>query len=179
MVKIHYDYTANYGGDKYSLVSELTVIELNRVLSKYSNLDNLNIVIVNNEKLKVPMKVSKVNDVFRFITGHEILLEVNDTFLNLFEESIDIIIEQEFSKVYVDIENGKIKIDKPTLITNSELVKKYGSKDVIKINEVIKIVADNLDDYKHNPSVVSDMLNNEMEYLEDSIGKNIKDGNWA
>jgi hypothetical protein len=179
MVKIDYDYQ-NYGlsSDKYSLASEDTKDRLSKVMNSSALMDNLKVVLLNNSKLKFPIKVSKTSDIFMFVTGYHLIIEVNDILITLLEDNAEILIEQELSKVSVDPETSKIKIGKPTLVTNTALVKKYSAKEVIKANELSDLIVQHLDDLRENPDGVRHLIEQQESYLRESVGKSVDDGNW-
>jgi hypothetical protein len=113
-----------------------------------------------------------------FVTGYHLIIEVNDILITLLEDNAEILIEQELSKVSVDPETSKIKIGKPTLVTNTALVKKYSAKEVIKANELSDLIVQHLDDLRENPDGVRHLIEQQESYLRESVGKSVDDGNW-
>jgi len=89
------------------------------------------------EKQKNLIKISKLPDQYSFLLDKELLVQINDDLMSVFEEeSITILIEQEIDKVVIDSQSGKIKMIKPDLSTFSSLITKYGVDKVAKANQI-------------------------------------------
>lgn len=98
---------------------------------------NLGMEFICNIKQKQLIKISKIQPHFQFLLDSELLISVNEEIYDLFdEESINILFEQEIDKIHVNIDNGKIKMVKPDLITFSPIVSKYGFDAVARANQV-------------------------------------------
>ncbi len=97
--------------------------------------------LVGNAKLKNGVKIIKLNDLQCYLTQQELIIEVNEIELNkLDEKAMMIILNQEVCKITVDMNNGKIKLIKPDVVTFSGVIKKYGLDDVMRANELIKLL---------------------------------------
>ena len=89
------------------------------------------------EKQKNLIKISKLPDQYSFLLDKELLVQINDDLMSVFEEeSITILIEQEIDKVVIDSQSGKIKMIKPDLSTFASLITKYGVDKVAKANQI-------------------------------------------
>lgn len=88
------------------------------------------------EKQKELIKVVIIPPKYAFSIGKELLVTINETILDAFDdESITILFEQEVDKINMNIESGKIKLVKTDFNTFSSLVNKYG---VEKVRELTK-----------------------------------------
>ena len=75
------------------------------------------------EKQKSLIKITKLPDQYSFLLDKELLVQVNEDLISVFdEESVTILIEQEIDKISVDTQSGKIKLIKPDLTTFSSLI---------------------------------------------------------
>jgi hypothetical protein len=89
------------------------------------------------EKQKSLIKITKLPDQYSFLLDKELLVQVNEDLISVFdEESVTILIEQEIDKISVDTQSGKIKLIKPDLTTFSSLISKYGVDKVAKANQI-------------------------------------------
>ena len=89
------------------------------------------------EKQKNLIKITKLPDQYSFLLDKELLVQINDDLMSVFEEeSITILIEQEIDKVVIDSQSGKIKMIKPDLSTFASLITKYGVDKVAKANQI-------------------------------------------
>jgi hypothetical protein len=89
------------------------------------------------EKQKNLIKISKLPDQYSFLLDKELLVQINDDLMSVFEEeSITILIEQEIDKVVIDSQSGKIKMIKPDLSTFASLITKYGVDKVARANQI-------------------------------------------
>lgn len=89
------------------------------------------------EKQKELIKISIIPPKYAFLLEKELLVSINETILDAFdEESVTILFEQEIDKIHMNIETGKIKMVKPDLTTFSSLINKYGVDKVARANKV-------------------------------------------
>ena len=101
------------------------------------------------EKQKELIKVSVIPPKFSFIIGKDLLVSINEDVMNAFdEESITILFEQEIDKININIETGKIKLNKTDLNTFSSLVNKYGVEKVARANKVEELYKEQKKDAK-------------------------------
>lgn len=101
------------------------------------------------EKQKSLIKISKLPDQYSFLLDKELLIQVNEDLISVFdEESVTILIEQEIDKISVDTQSGKIKLIKPDLTTFSSLISKYGVDKVAKANQIEELYQQQVKDGK-------------------------------
>lgn len=122
---------------KFYEVSEDTIKIFDDVFNKKSFPVGVNFQFIGNDKQKELIKITKINDVFTFILEKDLLVSINETLLNVFDdEMVTILMEQEIDKVFVSIDTGKIKLIKPDLTTFTSLINKYGVEKVARANQV-------------------------------------------
>lgn len=101
------------------------------------------------EKQKSLIKISKLPDQYSFLLDKELLIQVNEDLMSVFDdESVTILIEQEIDKISVDTQSGKIKLIKPDLTTFSSLISKYGVDKVAKANQIEELYQQQVKDGK-------------------------------
>lgn len=99
------------------------------------------------EKQKSLIKIAKLPDQYAFLLDKELLVQINEDLLSVFdEESVTILIEQEIDKVSIDSQSGKIKMVKPDLSTFSSLISKYGVDKVAKANQIEELYHQQVND---------------------------------
>ena len=92
---------------------------------------------IDDAKLKKVIEIKKIPDLYSFILEKEVLVLINEeTFNKLDEDSQNILIEQEIDKISLNIETGKITMNKPDIVTFSPLISKHGIDKVAKANQV-------------------------------------------
>lgn len=141
----------NTNQDKFIEISDDTQKFFDNILSNIHLPYSLNYQLVNATKQKQVIKIMKVPEVYSFIMKVDMVLCFNeDMFEKLDEKSKEILILQEIDKYTVDIENGRIRANKPDLTTFSGIIKKYGWEDVSRANQLENLLesqnADQLSD---------------------------------
>ena len=132
---------------KFYKVSEETINTFKKIFSKKSFPFNVGFEFLGCESQKNLIKISKLPDQFAFILEKELLLQVNEDLMNVFdEESIQILIEQEIDKISVNMDTGKIKMVKPDLNTFSSLINKYGIEKIARANKVEELYSQQKED---------------------------------
>lgn len=107
------------------------------------------------EKQKELIKIVIIPPKYAFSIGKELLVTINETILDAFdEESITILFEQEVDKINMNIESGKIKLVKTDLNTFSSLVNKYGVEKVARANKVEELYQEQQKDAKDEEFIV-------------------------
>lgn len=123
--------------------------------------------LVNNEKQKKLIQINKISDVYVFLTGHEVLVSFNENYMDtLDEQSTKILIQQEMDRLHMDLNSGKIKIQKPELSTSVGVIQKYGIDDVARANKLEELIKEQKDDKAR------DLAN---DIMEDTWHKSIDD----
>lgn len=101
------------------------------------------------EKQKELIKISIIPPKYAFLLEKELLVSINETILDAFdEESVTILFEQEIDKINMNVETGKIKLIKPDLTTFSSLINKYGVDKVARANKVEELYQEQVKDGK-------------------------------
>ena len=122
--------------DFYNL-SDDTIGSFKDIYNKKAFTVNLNFKYVGSPKQKTLIKISKIPDQYAYLLDSELLISINESLMSVFDEaSINILLEQELDKVFVDIQSGKVKLIKPDLSTFSSIINKHGIDAVIKANSV-------------------------------------------
>jgi hypothetical protein len=132
---------------KFYKVSEETITTFKKVFTKKSFPFNVGFEFIGCESQKNLIKISKLPDQFTFLLEKELLVQINDDLMNVFdEESIQILIEQEIDKISVNMDTGKIKMVKPDLTTFSSLINKYGIEKIARANKVEELYSQQKED---------------------------------
>jgi hypothetical protein len=132
---------------KFYKISEDTVNTFKSVFTKKSFPFNVGFEFIGCESQKNLIKISKLPDQFSFILEKELLVQINEDLMTVFdEESIQILIEQEIDKISVNMDTGKIKMVKPDLNTFSSLINKYGIEKIARANKVEELYSQQKED---------------------------------
>lgn len=88
------------------------------------------------------IKLSKVSDIYSYLTKKQVLVIFNDYFVTTLDKiSAEILVQQELDKIDFDTNNGTIKLKKPELSTSVGVIKKYGIEEVARANQLEDLVA--------------------------------------
>lgn len=132
---------------KFYKVSEETISTFRKIFTKKSFPFNVGFEFIGCESQKNLIKISKLPDQFSFLLEKELLVQINDDLMNVFdEESIQILMEQEIDKISVNMDTGKIKMVKPDLTTFSSLINKYGIEKIARANKVEELYSQQKED---------------------------------
>jgi hypothetical protein len=127
----------NTNQDKFIEISDDTQKFFDNILSNIHLPYSLNYQLVNATKQKQVIKIMKVPEVYSFLMKVDMVLCFNENmFEKLDDKSKEILVVQEIDKYTVDIENGRIRVNKPDLTTFSGIIKKYGWEDVSRANQL-------------------------------------------
>ena len=93
---------------------------------------------VDDSKLKQVIKIQKLPEIYQFLLEKEVIVYFNEALYDKMDSDdlVQILIEQELDKLSINIDNGKIKMNKPDLITSAGLINKYGSDAVMRANQI-------------------------------------------
>jgi len=93
---------------------------------------------VDDSKLKQVIKIQKLSEIYQFLLEKEVIVYFNEALYDKMDSDdlVQILIEQELDKLSINIDNGKIKMNKPDLITSVGLINKYGSDAVMRANQI-------------------------------------------
>lgn len=108
--------------------------------------------IIGDNKQKTLITAKKLSALYQYLSDCEILISVNEeVFEGLDEDEIrKILIEQELSRISVNLESGKIKIEKVDLQTTSFVVKRYDAEKVVRANIVLNELNNQTEDAEEN-----------------------------
>jgi hypothetical protein len=107
---------------------------------KTAGLDQyVNITILANNKAKEIFKVNKANDLLKHRTGDDIIIVLNEKiFEGLTDEQRRIVIEESLASIHYDMENDKLVISKPDVVTFSGVLSKHTFDKWEALRESIK-----------------------------------------
>ena len=132
---------------KFYKISDDTLSTFKAVFTKKSFPFNVGFEFIGCESQKNLIKISKLPDQFSFVLEKELLVQINEDLMSVFdEESIQILIEQEIDKISVNMDTGKIKMVKPDLNTFSSLINKYGIEKIARANKVEELYSQQKED---------------------------------
>ena len=132
---------------KFYKISDDTISTFKAVFTKKSFPFNVGFEFIGCESQKNLIKISKLPDQFSFVLEKELLVQINEDLMSVFdEESIQILIEQEIDKISVNMDTGKIKMVKPDLNTFSSLINKYGIEKIARANKVEELYSQQKED---------------------------------
>jgi hypothetical protein len=132
---------------KFYKISDDTISIFKSTFSKKSFPFNVGFEFVGSESQKSLIKISKMPDQFSFILEKELLIQINEDLMQVFDdESIQILFEQEIDKISVNMDTGKIKMVKPDLTTFSSLINKYGIEKIARANKVEELYSQQKED---------------------------------
>lgn len=111
-----------------------------------------------NSKQKGLVKVAKISDIYAMLLDRNVLVTVNETYLDAFdEEARDILLRQELDRVHVDMKSGKVKINAPELTTSVGVLKKFGIDAVARANQLHSLYESQQQDVKTEEGGLDDL----------------------
>ena len=124
--------------EKFEAISEDTQKFFDSILTKISSPYQMKYHLVNANRQKQIVKLTKIPEVYGFITGYDAVLTINENLFEMIdnEELQEILVRQEIDKLTVDIESGKIRTIKPDMTTFSGIIKRFGWEQVAKANQL-------------------------------------------
>jgi ribosomal protein S13 len=124
---------------KYELPFDSTHELFNQVIDK-ANLSNyMKIGIYTNNRAKVITDVKKSNDIYKYKTGEDIIIYVNEKiFEQLPEEQQLIVVEEAIAGIGFDTEHDKVIVSKSDFSAHSGILIKYTFETVNVVRESIK-----------------------------------------
>ena len=107
---------------------------------KAAGLDQyVNITMLANNKAKEIFKINKANDLLKHRTGDDIIIVLNEKiFEGLTDEQRRIVIEESLASIHYDMENDKLVISKPDVVTFSGVLSKHTFDKWDALRESIK-----------------------------------------
>jgi len=111
---------------KYEETFEETKTLFNQLILNSGLSNNVNITILTNNKAKDIFKVNKANELLKYRTGDDIIIVLNEKiFDQLTPTQRTIVAEESLASIGYDLENDKISISKPDVVTFSGLLNKH------------------------------------------------------
>ena len=109
----------------------------NNVTSKIALPFTVNFKLISNEKQKCLVLISKISDVYSYLTGHHVLVSFNDSYISALDDKAkEILIQQELDRLKFNMKTGKISMGSPELSTSVGVIKKYGIDEVARANKL-------------------------------------------
>jgi hypothetical protein len=107
---------------------------------KTAGLDqHVNITILVNNKAKELFKINKANELLKYRTGDDIIIVLNEKiFEGLTEDQRRIVVEESLASIHYDMENDKLIITKPDVVTFSGVLAKHTFDKWEALRESIK-----------------------------------------
>ena len=107
---------------------------------KTAGLDQyVNITILVNNKAKELFKINKANELLKYRTGDDIIIVLNEKiFEGLTEDQRRIVVEESLASIHYDMENDKLVITKPDVVTFSGVLAKHTFDKWETLRESIK-----------------------------------------
>lgn len=125
--------------ERYEELSEDVQEKFMEVYANKSFPIKIGFKFVDDNKLKQVVKIQKLSEIYQFLIEKEVIVFFNEALYDKMSddpESIDILIEQELDKLSINIDTGKISMNKLDLVTSVGLINKYGSNAVMRANQI-------------------------------------------
>ena len=124
---------------KFEEVYEDTLKLFNNHIANSTIPNFLKIKILSNEGLKeTPGKVSKAQDIVKFMTNYDVIIQINEPiFDDLDDNQKDYIIKDLLAQIHYDLEKDKLNILKPDVSTFSGVLRQYDIDTYIGIKDSI------------------------------------------
>jgi hypothetical protein len=136
---------------KFEEVYEDTMSLFNRLIGDSMIPSFLRIKVLSNEGLKdCPGKVSKAQDIIKFMTNYDVIIQINEPiFDQLGDNQKEYIVKDLLAQVHYDMDKEKLSINKPDVSTFSGVLRQFdidtymGIKDsIVSLLEEKKIQED-------------------------------------
>lgn len=124
---------------KFEEPFEDTLDLYNEVIKSVGLDQYVNITILVNNKSKELFKVNKANELLKYRTGDDIIIVLNEQiFEQLTDEQRRIVVEESLASIHYDMENDKLVITKPDVVTFSGVLSKHSFEKWNTLRESIK-----------------------------------------
>ncbi len=115
---------------------------------------NLTYSFIGDVKSKQMVQIKKMTDFNKFLTNTELMVVINQELYDRMDDEAKVILfEQELAKVHVNIDNGKIKIVKPDVVTFSGILKKWGHEKVARANQLTQEIEAQMEDQRQSQEI--------------------------
>jgi len=127
---------------KFEEVYEDTLNLFNKHIGESSIPSFLRIKILSNEGLKeIPGKVSKSQDIVKFMTNYDVIIQVNEPiFDELNDNQKDYIVKDLIAQIHYDMDKDKVNILKPDVTTFSGVLRQYDIDTYLGLKESIVVL---------------------------------------
>jgi hypothetical protein len=127
---------------KFEEVYEDTLNLFNKHIGESSIPSFLRIKILSNEGLKeIPGKVSKSQDIVKFMTNYDVIIQVNEPiFDELNDNQKDYIVKDLIAQIHYDMDKDKVNILKPDVTTFSGVLRQYDIDTYLGLKESIAVL---------------------------------------
>jgi hypothetical protein len=124
---------------KFEEVYEDTLKLFNRAIEDSHVPGFLKIKVLSNEGLKDnPGKVSKSQDIVKFMTKYDVIIQVNEPiFDQLGDNQKDYIVKDLLAQIHYDMDKEKLSINKPDVSTFSGVLRQYDIDTYLGIKDSI------------------------------------------
>jgi len=124
---------------KFEEVYEDTMTLFRRAIEDSQIPGFLRIKVLSNEGLKdCPGKVSKSQDIVKFMTNYDVIIQINEPiFDQLADEQKDYIVKDLLAQVHYDMDKEKLSIKNPDVTTFSGVLRQYDIDTYMGIKDSI------------------------------------------
>jgi hypothetical protein len=124
---------------KFEEVYEDTLKLFNNHIANSTIPSFLKFKILSNEGLKeTPGKVSKAQDIVKFMTNYDVIIQINEPiFDDLNDNQKDYIVKDLLAQIHYDLEKDKLNILKPDVTTFSGVLRQYDIDTYLGIKDTI------------------------------------------
>lgn len=126
---------------KFEKISNSTQSQFDEVLKKRTTItDMVQFELICDNSMKSVYKTMKASDLYKWKTGKEVIIIINETVLDQLTENLQLLLmEEALMYVTFDSEKDKVIIEKPDVITFTGIIKKY-PQDYITALESVKAI---------------------------------------
>ena len=126
--------------DDFKKLEEDVIEFFNKIKMQLSFPIALKIVFQSASKQKHLIKITKVPDHYAAAFDVDLLVQINPTYFDNFDEDINnILIEQELAGIEFNLDKGTFKLVKPDFATTFGMVSKYKISDIQRAIETEKL----------------------------------------
>lgn len=130
--------------DQYYELDENIVDFFKEVEKEFAFAMNIKYIYQANSKQKSLIKINKLPDNYSILLNADILVTVNDTYYDKFDDEIrTILFEQEIDKIQANLDKGTIKLIQPNLKTSIGIIKRHSYESVERANETERLYSEN------------------------------------
>jgi hypothetical protein len=124
---------------KFEEVGEDTIALFNTHIEKSYIPRNVKIKIVSNDKIKKEFgKVNKAQDIVKFLTDYDVVIQINEPIFDLLEDvQQEYIVRDLLSQISYDMDKDKINIIQHDINTSSVVLRNYTIDTYLSIKESI------------------------------------------